>query len=915
MRRIKSFPALLLLHLFFLPGIGMAAGNLTQNSSRECAICHFRWIDQFVEGRGTALAPLETKDVAGEEMMCLSCHDGSTEDSRQKIWLLDRHRTNMVPSDKVKIPKIFPLSQEGKMVCATCHSAHSVPTDASIERTIFLRVSSRDSEMCELCHVDQAAKQLLNHPVHSGKQPVPDKIFAAGGLPSVTDPKHLICETCHTAHGGVEKKNLVFPAGNSSLCVVCHTDKTDDRSLTGMPYKNHPIQVQLKAERTGGVKVFTGGQETIQCISCHKLHHHEAAPQAAGRANRNVDKILHFPASNSRLCTVCHPDKKSTPSAPGQKDNHPIFSKFKPETAGSLALFAGADSSMQCLSCHKIHQHEPGTMALAGKKDTLCASCHVRQNLVEGTDHDLKVTGPAASNLAKQNVWQSGVCGPCHVPHKAAGPFLWARAAGDGQETRSPSAYCLDCHVKDGPATEKNVGRFTHPVHVAVKGEPTLPLFDDPNGKPLMECGTCHDPHQWSPQHEEKGAGKNTEGDAKSSFLRKVSGTDSALCSTCHLEKYLVQSTDHDLGVTAPQEMNILGQSVGTSGVCSSCHVPHNGAAPFLWARKLGKEAKSASSLCLNCHKSGSAAEKKTTGHYSHPVSVAVAGSPSLPLVAQPDGKSFMECHTCHDPHRWDSRFNQKGAGSNEEGNEDNSFLRDTNLQKPLLCEKCHTRKGLVSGTDHDMRVTAPASVNASGKPARQGSVCAPCHAVHNASGETALWNSAMSEEGGQDFMEKACNGCHASDNAGQEKVVASGIHPKQFYFGYHKSYRNILRSLSPSTDPIPLYTKEGKKSVTGEITCPTCHDPHLWSASEESSGTEKNIEGTIVDSFLRKGARNELCYACHGMKTLLLYRFYHNAAEKKSILGVEIPVGDTEPPDSVQEQQSEDNQKTREAK
>ena len=255
----------------------MAAGNLTQNSSRECAICHFRWIDQFVKGRGTELTPLETEDVAGNEMMCFSCHDGSTDDSRTTIWLRDRHQTGMVPSDKVKIPKLFPLSHDGKMVCATCHSAHSVPTDTSIERTIFLRISSRDSQMCEMCHIDQGYRGNLNHPVHKGDQLIPAQIFAAGGVSSVTNARHLICESCHTAHGGLEHKNLLFAASDSNLCSICHPEKNDNTRLAAREQKNHPLSVQLKKKRDGGTNIITGPGQTVQCLSCHQVHRHEPA--------------------------------------------------------------------------------------------------------------------------------------------------------------------------------------------------------------------------------------------------------------------------------------------------------------------------------------------------------------------------------------------------------------------------------------------------------------------------------------------------------------------------------------------------------------------------------------------------------------------------------------------------------------
>ena len=291
-QEITTFLLCIIMPMLFFPNFVWAAGNLTQNSSRECAICHFRWMDQFVAGHGTELAPLETEDVAGHEMMCLSCHDGSTDDSRTKIWLRDRHQTGMTPSAKVKIPKIFPLSHEGKMVCATCHSAHSVPTDTSIERTIFLRISSFDSQMCEMCHVEKHSNKNINHPLHTGKSPIPVQIIEAGGVLSVKDSKKLICESCHTAHGGVEHKNLLFPAKDSTLCGVCHTQQQETMTRPAKQLVNHPLQVEVKTELQDELQrqqIFPEISRRVQCLSCHQIHGN--APLVPNAA---PEKLLRF---------------------------------------------------------------------------------------------------------------------------------------------------------------------------------------------------------------------------------------------------------------------------------------------------------------------------------------------------------------------------------------------------------------------------------------------------------------------------------------------------------------------------------------------------------------------------------------------------------------------------------------------
>ncbi|MDW7772999.1 MAG: cytochrome c3 family protein [Desulfobulbaceae bacterium] len=865
--------ALLLGQTLFFIGELQAAGNLTRNSSRECAICHFRWIDQFIEGRGTALAEYEVEDVAGDELMCFSCHDGSTEDSRSKVWLLDMHKTGVKPSDKVKIPKLFPLSHEGEMMCATCHSAHSNPTDTSIERSIFLRITNNDSIMCEMCHVAQL-ERVENHPIHQGKNPLPDRIFAEGAVPSFTDVKHVICESCHTPHGGVDR-NLVYTMSESALCAICHPDKIDDTEAPASEQVNHSLFVAFKQDPSLEFTLQAGENGTLQCLSCHKMHQHAPGTKSL-LARRKI------------LCTYCHADKDMQLTAAPKTANHPVEVIFKPVPAGEFVPAGGENNTVQCYSCHAIHQHAPGTKGLPASREILCATCHADQVLVEGTDHDLRITKPEDINILEQNVEQFGVCVSCHIPHKATGRYLWSRPA--GEEILTPSALCLVCHGEEGPAAKKGVGEYSHPVAVEIKDSSQLPLYKHENGRLTMECHSCHDPHRWQPGLRIKGQGMNAEGDGSSSFLRQPVGTSAALCSSCHAEHYRVDGTDHDLRVTAQEETNIAAQSIAQAGICSSCHIPHNGTGPMLWAKPLGEERTSHSYLCLSCHTKKGPGAAKMLGKYSHRVGVAVSGTPQLPLVKKDEITSVMECGTCHNPHSWIPGGENKGSGINIEGDGASSFLRITNQKQPELCIECHGQQGNVAGTDHDMRIIAPDSKNLQGQDPSKGTVCSPCHSVHNAVSQAALWNSELSTSA-KDFMARACYGCHRQEGIGKDKLVSVGSHPERYYFGYNKPY-SIEQHYIPqsATYMYPLFDSEGRRTPAGEITCPTCHDPHIWHPDKIEPGPGINIEGTPVDSFLRKDVRKGLCYACHGIKTLFLYRYYHVDEERRTMMGPYSP-------------------------
>ena len=107
---------------------------------------------------------------AGSGDMCLSCHDGSVVDSRFKVWSTRHHTTDAVPSPAVNIPTDkFPLDAQGRMTCATCHTAHAVPADSDLRTVIFLRQPNVDSSLCLACHPQHAQKNDCQHPLGQAK--------------------------------------------------------------------------------------------------------------------------------------------------------------------------------------------------------------------------------------------------------------------------------------------------------------------------------------------------------------------------------------------------------------------------------------------------------------------------------------------------------------------------------------------------------------------------------------------------------------------------------------------------------------------------------------------------------------------------------------------------------------------------
>ncbi|HLB05210.1 MAG TPA: cytochrome c3 family protein, partial [Thermodesulfobacteriota bacterium] len=501
-----------------------------------------------------------------------------------------------------------------------------------------------------------------------------------------------------------------------------------------------------------------------------------------------------------------------------------------------------------------------------------------------------------------------GPCGGCHVPHNGRQARMWAREVVGMEDP--VSLLCKSCHAEGRPAALKQTGKFSHPVGVQISktgikpidkdrwvegnrirfGSSTsfltvkpLPLFDEegrksPDGN--VTCATCHNPHQWDPNVVKEGPGKDVEGDGTNSFLRVANNPDSALCRNCHLQRSVVFSK-HNIGISAPEEKNGPGSKVSETGPCSACHLPHNGNGMKMWARKLGGGMEDPiSQLCKNCHSKGSLAEKKTVGDNSHPLNVTLAkvgGESILPLFAEngvkagKDGKVF--CATCHNVHQWEAGDPNSTAGARKdvEGDMASSFLRVSPTPEGEICADCHKDKRFVKRTKHDLNISAPQAVNILGRTVTQSGTCGVCHAVHNSQEKSRLWARKMGE--GDDIPEMRCRSCHALGEIAEKKMPKNFKHPKSV----------IASSVGRGKKgDFPLYNKEGDLKESGVITCPTCHNPHQWSAVKKDFGPGKMTEGDIKDSFLRNLSPSILCSDCHGLDSLFRYKYFHGDTSRK---------------------------------
>lgn len=715
-RLIHHYHISILLTVCIFPATGLGQIDAPRNpsSAKECALCHYRWVDTFfLHGKGSELVPYQSEKVVATAEMCFSCHDGSVADSRARVYNDRHHPINKPPPEHMEIPSIFPLDQDGNMQCATCHTAHGVPSEMGIEKTIFIRTSNENSAMCKQCHGDKmGGPKSGNHPIDTTAIPFTSKLKRLGAVEG-SRKNQIICESCHRVHGAVNDKFLIdAPNQEGNLCLDCHEQK---RTILGSFH-----DLRFSAPNTTNIRGKTPAESGV-CGTCHLVHGSKTLKlwaqeqPAKSTGNKNID-----------LCISCHDTGKIADKAKLSGYSHPINTKLNNTRLNANLPFysplgdkiSSTRGFITCLTCHDPHIGNSQTTNISQgvnekflrlpikPSPILCSQCHANQSLVESTKHDLFAAKIDFVNRRGKSPSESGTCGVCHLIHNSDNKELTALP--DIENVNDfIKKICLFCHSSNGPAHNKVLGKRNHPVNVQYKGDDLsirLPLFKASGKKERKKkvmCLTCHSPHQWDPAINSVAKSIGTEGDGTNSFLRQKSAPDPILCRNCHTQQSFIWKTDHDMNVVAPESANLLGQSPSESGTCGACHLVHNGKMRFnLWARKLRKGNGLLDKMCKSCHRKKDIARNKVPKADSHPDGMLITNvgrdkpqeANYFPLYHKRTGRKLqvgdISCASCHNVHQWDPLINRHGEGKNIEGKTTNSFLRRQTYS--IMCIDCH---------------------------------------------------------------------------------------------------------------------------------------------------------------------------------------------------------------------------------
>jgi len=791
---------------------------------RECALCHVMWLTEFKRKDVTPLIPYEPRpvvetgrqDVVSTERMCLSCHDGFVLDSRF-LWKQKKHShpVGKKPSSAVTIPLIdgknlFPLNDDGKLYCGTCHTAHGVDWE-STESPVFMRRPTRDGTFCQSCHKDKAQGASAGfHPVNKPVDGHPALLDSSRARLSTSGK--IICQSCHTPHAAPGKKLLVMHNERSQLCGSCHSDRAARDAVDAARLHTHPVNVVPREARVPETLVKKGSRKgpggTLICQTCHKPH--KATP---------ATKLLVASNRNSSLCVSCHRNQRRVE---GGKHDMRLLPEGRRKSAGGTDLEGGA-----CGACHVPHAGKGPKMwarKLAKGGDPMaatCLSCHSKGGIagkhtpgpyshpvgVDVARLGHRVALPTFTSLGiKLTNSNRGVvtCASCHNPHQwdPAHPDKSAKPGTPGDASNSflrkanvgDNALCKSCHK------DKWLVKGTD--HDMTKMAPDSRNRTGQAPRRAGVCGSCHLAH--------KGRGRPM----WARDLPAGSNPLSAPCLSCHQpaspgEKKLPGEHSHPVDV-----------SVSTLGIQTTDNK---------WSRKRPPPAESEKPVAL----------------------------PLFDHTGRRDStRGKVGCATCHDPHRWSPDSTRAVSGRNPEGDVNNSFLRIADQGRSKLCINCHADKAAVSRSRHGPKKTGPGADKSDA-----ASVCYRCHRPHEAR-DSFLW--AREDGPGNTRDEKRCTSCHRDGGLAEKKQTGQHSHPIGVLATLNRPGKLPLYTTSGK------HTDEAGKVGCGS--CHDPHQWQTGNGSKRAGKDTTDVEeGDVSNSFLRVGAvHGELCSECHRDQALV---------------------------------------------
>ncbi len=720
--------------------------------------------------------------------------------------------------------------------CEKCHTPKTwIISDITAlhQKTRFPLLGAHKTVNCADCH--KSASKFKFEPLGTECVSCHNADFQKTTTPNhVTNKYSTDCLECHSQNSNSWHTGLVnhdfFPltGGHNIGCGLCHTTTHYTKISTecNTCHNKHFTAAQTPKHVEAGIPV--------KCETCHNIvawkpssFNHTSTGYELKGAHKTLDQ-----------CSLCHKGNLTT----------------APQT---------------CVGCHQTkYDAAPNHKAQAYPAD--CAMCHTQNNWLENNFNHattaFPLTGSHTSVLCSKChtvgfKGTSNVCSTCHLPVYTSSQLPGHVAAGIPKE-------CATCHT----AASWKPSAFNHTTTgYELKGAHKL----------IVQCSMCHKgnvttapqvcigchqaQYDVAPGHKQGGFSTNcvkchsqdnwllSSFDHSTTNFPLTGAHTKVLCSVCHANGY-----------------------VGTSTVCSSCHLP-----VYTSSQLPGHIAAGIPKECAQCHTPASwkpsLFNHTTTGYElkgAHKIIVQCSQCHKGNLTTAP-----LTCIGCHQS-TYDTAPNHKAQGYPTDCtmcHTQNNWLENnfnhattafplTGAHTTVLCSKCHTVgfKGTsnVCSTCHLPVYTSsqlPGHV-AAGIPKE----CATCHT-------TTAWKPSIFNHTTTGYELKGahktivqCSDCHKGN------VTTA----PQTCVGCHQS--NYDTALNHKAQGYPT-------------DCAMCHTQNNWL---------ENIFNHATTAFPLTGAHTTvLCSKCHttgfkGTSTLCFtcHAAKYNATTNPNHLGAKFP-------------------------
>ncbi len=541
-------------------------------------------------------------------------------------------------------------------------------------------------------------------------------------------------------------------------------------------------------------------RERDSAKECALCHYSWVSAFSSGQGTNLVPYQKERVATASWMCMSCHDGSVVDSRARLQGLRGHKTGEAPPEEMTIPDQFPVRSGTIECATCHTAH-----AVASAEKTETsiflrmsnpdsvMCSACHEAMSggLEEG-HHPLGKLGQAVPDALIALGAKGGpdrdlvTCETCHTAHGSPWGNLLVDEVGQ---------LCLYCH--------ENQDRG-HPVNMLPEPD-QIPEALFAAGASLgaegqLVCISCHKVHN-----------------NKRELLLVAAPKE--LCQQCHADQTSVVRTKHNLAESAPEAVNVNGETAEVGGSCSACHLAHKPA-------RRGVASKMRATACQGCHGEGQLAPSEALQGYMHPL------GPLLP------GKD-VNCRSCHNPHK-----------------EGQSFLQG---DQKFLCGSCHEDRLVVADSRHDLRTLPDKELRKLEEPPQ---LCTSCHMMHLS--QSDWWKSSPNREGPPQF--RACSSCHREGGiAGWSVPIVA--HPLEGLTcaDCHDPHQEIA-------DGTVSTVVEGEKPkgrflrlpVSPPVLCAQCHEDKALVADTAHDLT--TTESTATNSMGMKPLESGTCGVCHAM-------------------------------------------------